>query len=63
MLKLDVTIGFVCLFSMIRDAYRALWVSRTQGLSVSPSSLIIGNSLHSASMTFPEFHWADSSRC
>ena len=30
---------------------------------VSPISLIIGNSLHSASMTFPEFQWADSRRC
>ena len=30
---------------------------------ITPISLIIGNGLHSASMTFPEFHWADSSRC
>ena len=30
---------------------------------VSPIYLIIGNSLHSASMTFPEFQWADSSHC
>ena len=28
-----------------------------------PMSLIMGNSLHSSSMTFPEFHWADSSGC
>ena len=28
---------------------------------VSPISLIIGNSLPSASMTYPEFQWADSS--
>ena len=32
-----------------------LWGSWAQSLSVSPFSLIIGNSLHSASMTFPEF--------
>ena len=28
-----------------------------------PISLIMGNSLHSSSMTFPEFQWADSSSC
>ena len=43
--------------------WRALWGSWAQDLSVSPMSLIIGNSLHSASMTFPEFQWADSSSC
>ena len=32
-------------------------------LSVSPVSLIRGNCLHSASMTFPEFHWANSGSC
>ena len=42
---------------------RALWGSWAQSLSVSPISLITGNSLHSASMTFPEFQWADSSSC
>ena len=30
---------------------------------VSPLSLIPGNSLHSASMTFPDLQWADSSGC
>ena len=28
-----------------------------------PHFLITGNRLHSASMTFPEFQWADSSSC
>ena len=42
---------------------RALWGSWAQSLSESPISLITGNSLHSASMTFPEFQWADSSSC
>ena len=28
---------------------------------MSPVSLLIGNSLNSASTSFPEFHWADSS--
>ena len=32
---------------------------RAQGLSVSSTSLIIGNSLHLASLTFPEFQWVD----
>ena len=32
---------------------KALWASWVQRLSVSPFSLIIGNSLHSACMTFP----------
>ena len=32
-------------------------------LSVFPISLIIGNSLHPASMTFPEFQQANSSSC
>ena len=35
--------------------HRALRGSWAQSLSVSPISLITGNSLHSASMTFPEF--------
>ena len=35
--------------------WRALWGSWAQELSVTPMSLIIGNSLHSTSMTFPEF--------
>ena len=39
----------------------ALWGSWAQGLSVSPISLIIGSSLHSPSMTFPEFQRVDSS--
>ena len=30
---------------------------------VSHISLMIGNSLHSASRTFPEFQWADSNSC
>ena len=34
---------------------RALWDSWAQSFSVFPISLIIGNILHSASMTFPEF--------
>ena len=42
---------------------RALWGSWEQGLSVAPTSLITGNSLHSTYMTFPEFQWADSSSC
>ena len=42
---------------------RALWGSWEQGLSVAPTSLITGNSLHSTYMTFPEFQWADSSGC
>ena len=32
-------------------------------LSVSPISLITGNNLHSASVSFHEFQWADSSIC
>ena len=32
--------------------WRALWGSWAQDLSVSPMSLILGTSLHSASMTF-----------
>ena len=39
--------------------HRALQRSWAQSLSVSLISLIIGKSLHSASMTFPEFQWAD----
>ena len=39
---------------------RALWGSWAQRLSVSPISLITGNSLHSASMTFPEFQLTSS---
>ena len=43
---------------------RALgWGSWAQSPSVSPISLITGRSLHSASMTFPESQWADSSSC
>ena len=38
---------------------RALWGSWTPGLTVSPISLIMGNRLHSASLTDPEFRWAD----
>ena len=34
---------------------RALWGSRALSLSAPLIALIIGNSLHSASMTFPEF--------
>ena len=30
---------------------------------MSPISLFIGNTLHSASMTFPECQWGDSSSC
>ena len=41
---------------------RALWGSWAQ-LSMSLISLITGNSLHSASMTSPEFQWADSCSC
>ena len=39
---------------------RVLWGFWTQGLSVSPISLIIVNNLHAASMTFPEFQWVNS---
>ena len=35
---------------------QGLWA---QGLSVSSTSSIIGNSLHLASLTFPEFQWVD----
>ena len=42
---------------------RALWGSWAQSLSVSPISLIPGNSLHSTFMTFPEFQWANSNSC
>ena len=45
----------------IHDTELALWGSWAQSLSVSSISLLIGNSLHSASMTFPEFQWVDSS--
>ena len=41
---------------------RALWGSWAQ-LSMSLISLITGNSLHSASMTSPQFQWADSCSC
>ena len=44
------------------EACRPLWVSWAPSLSVSPT-LITANSLHSASMTFPQFQWADSSSC
>ena len=30
---------------------------------LSTMSLVIGNNLHSASMAFSEFHWADTSSC
>ena len=40
---------------------RTLWGSWAPGFSGSPISLILGNSLHPASMPFPEFQWADSS--
>ena len=42
---------------------RVLWGSWAQSLFMSPIFLIIGNSLHSASRTFPEYQWADSSSC
>ena len=42
---------------------RALWGSWAQSLFISPIFLIIGNNLHSASRTFPEFQWADLSSC
>ena len=42
---------------------QVLWASYAQSISVSPISLITGNSLHSASMTMPEFQWARSSGC
>ena len=48
---------------------RVVKLRRTHGapglksLSVSPISLITGNSLQSASMTYPEFQWAGSNSC
>ena len=42
---------------------RALWDSWAQSLFMSAIFLTIGNNLHSASRTFPEFQWADSSSC
>ena len=42
---------------------KALWGSWAQGLSVSPISLIMGNRLYSASMTFPDFQGVDSRSC
>lgn len=43
------------------DNVEGLWGSWVQALSVSSISLIIGNSLRSVSLTFPEFQGADSS--
>ena len=40
---------------------KALWSSWAQRLT--PISLITGNSLHSATMTFPELQWANSTSC
>ena len=42
---------------------RARWGIWAQRLSVSPISLIIQSNLHSASITFPEYQWADSISC
>ena len=54
---------FTVIFSALMVPCRALWGLWAQGLSVSPTSLIIGNNLHLTYMTFPEFQWADSSSC
>ena len=44
----------------LRTVSLSHWTTREV---LSPVSLITGNSLHSASMTFPEFQRADSSNC
>ena len=43
------------------DMCRALWGAPGHKAFLSNVSLIIGNSLHSPSVTFPEFQWADPS--
>ena len=42
---------------------QVLWAFYAKSICVSPIPLITGNSLHSASMTIPEFQWAHSSGC
>ena len=49
--------------SLVRKPSRTLWGSWAWKPFYVPCFLFVGNRLHSASMTFPEFQRADSNSC